>query len=413
MILFHLLRELPAELKTLLFVFGAGTVQDLKAGFARLEPHFLEFPVDFLHGAAAPSEASEGAHDPVLRSEPPQVREKLSDGRKHDVIERRRPDEHGAGFPEPLDRDAHRSGPQLDHFDIDSGRFDPFHERRRHIFRAVPHGVVNDHDAEIGLAVRHVKIHLDDLARVPSPDNAVVRGDHVYLDAELLYLGELRLDERAEGHEDVRVIVPHRVFQLHGRALIAILVVEPRGRGKVLAEGVLADKELVLLHVAHHGIGPVEHRGFEERYRLRSRIERIAGFHEPELPPGGVEKAVKTFLAPFGYVDQRVRGEGHDPVEARRMVIFDVVDHHVLDRRGVHKTADIVDGMLREIVLHRVHKRHVLIADEIVIIRRAVRRDIAVKIADRPVNGPYPVNARLDFYRSHSDLLWFTSDADQ
>src|SRR3972149_11069275 len=120
-VLFPLLGELSAHPETLLFLFRARTVQDLNAGFDRLEPHFLEFPVDFLHGAAAPSEASEGARDPVLRSESPQMREELSAGRKHDVIERRRPVEHGAGFPGPFDRDAHRSGPQLAHFDIDSG----------------------------------------------------------------------------------------------------------------------------------------------------------------------------------------------------------------------------------------------------------------------------------------------------
>src|SRR5512143_2740791 len=67
-------------------VFHAGTVEDLDAGFNDFEPHLLERLIGFFHRAAAPPEASEGSGQPVLGPEPPEVRQKLGNGREHNVV---------------------------------------------------------------------------------------------------------------------------------------------------------------------------------------------------------------------------------------------------------------------------------------------------------------------------------------
>jgi hypothetical protein len=114
---------------------------------------------------------------------------------------------------------------------------------------------------------------------------------------------------------------------------------------------------------------------------------------------------IEAFFAARGDVDQGLRREFHDPVDARHMVVLDVVDHHVLNSRGVNKTPDTVDRKFAEIMLHRIDKRHVFIEDEIVIVGCAVRRYVAVKIPHRPVYCPHPVDTGFYLYSAHENLL--------
>jgi hypothetical protein len=64
----------------------------------------------------------------------------------------------------------------------------------------------------------------------------VVRGDDLDLEAQLPYLGDLPLDELAEGHEYVGVVVDHRVFQLRHGGAGGKVVVEAGRRGDMLAK---------------------------------------------------------------------------------------------------------------------------------------------------------------------------------
>ena len=111
------------------------------------------------------------------------------------------------------------------------------------------------------------------------------------------------------------------------------------------------DQELVLLEVAHHGIRPVQHRGLEEGDRLCAGRQRVTGLDDLELPPRRIKEPVQPLLAAVGNVDRRPGRQLHDPVEARHMVVLDVIDDDVLDLGRIDQAADVLDRILREIVL--------------------------------------------------------------
>jgi len=74
-------------------------------------------------------------------------------------------------------------------------------------------------------------------------------------------------------------------------------------------EGVLggADQELVLCHIAHHGVRPMEHGRPMNCDGLRTGGECIPGPDELEGPLRGIEEPVERLLAPVGDVDRCLR----------------------------------------------------------------------------------------------------------
>jgi hypothetical protein len=114
----------------------------------------------------------------------------------------------------------------------------------------------------------------------------------------------------------------------------------------------------------------------------------------------------EAFLPALGDEDHGIRRERHNVLDARGVVVLDMVDDDVLDLRGVGERADIVDGIVSKVVLYRVHERHVLVENKVVIVRRAVRGDVPMEVPNRPVNCAHPINAGLDLYRTHNNLLY-------
>ena len=103
----------------------------------------------------------------------------------------------------------------------------------RHHLGGVPHGVVDDDGAILGLARGPLFIALDDLRNVRTPDDAVSRGDQLHIESVQRFEGGLRLVAVRE--EDVRVVF---LRLLADDAEIVLVVIAFAG-GEMLAEGVV------------------------------------------------------------------------------------------------------------------------------------------------------------------------------
>lgn len=80
-------------------------------------------------------------------------------------------------------------------------------------------------------------------------------------------------DLRGEGQDDVVVVFLDRLFQYAA----VVLIRKTFGGGDVLAEGVVADKELVFGDVGNHAVGPVQHTGFHEMDVPLADVDDVPG----------------------------------------------------------------------------------------------------------------------------------------
>ena len=111
----------------------------------------------------------------------------------------------------------------------------------------------------------------------------------------------------------------------------------------MLAEGILAEENLLFLYVGHHGIGPVEHGRFEKKDAPLAYLQHVARLHGPDVPARDVVEPLEALLASLRHMDRGPRRKPHDPVDACHMVVLDVVDNHVLYGPRVHYALDILD----------------------------------------------------------------------
>jgi hypothetical protein len=86
----------------------------------------------------------------------------------------------------------------------------------------------------------------------------------------------------------------------------------------------------------------VKHWCFQERKGVFPRAQGIAALDDPELPPGGIEMAVKTFLPSLRDVDRCIGGILHDRRDAARVIRLDVVDDDVFYPIGIDDAPDVI-----------------------------------------------------------------------
>ena len=267
-----------------------------------------------------------------------------------------------------------------------------------------PHGVVDDDGALLRLLFGKGAVGVEDVLAVvlAAPDEAVVGGDH--FDVELQGSHKLKRleDLRGEGQDDVVVVFLDRLFQ-HAAV---VLIRKTFGGGDVLAEGVVADKELVFGDVGNHAVGPVQHTGFHEMDVPLADVDDVPGLDHFDGPASGVELGFHETLADgrrddllgLAALDELAQGPG--------VVFFGVVHDDVVDLVERHQLGEAAEHGSGVIVVHRVEHDVLLVADEIAVVGRAARGTaVAVEVALVVVDGSDPENIFRQFNGFHSDKI--------
>jgi hypothetical protein len=79
----------------------------------------------------------------------------------------------------------------------------------------------------------------------------------------------------------------------------------------VLSERVVREEQAIRRDIRNHVVGPVEHRGLDERERLRPKRDRISGFNRLYLPIVAVI-VHRQFFRPFLSCNHcRIRSDLH------------------------------------------------------------------------------------------------------
>ena len=198
----------------------------------------------------------------------------------------------------------------------------------RHHFGGVPHRVIDDDGAILGLAERPLVIEVDDLRDVGAPYDAVTRCNH--LDVETVDCLERRLCLLGIEEEDVRVVLLCLIDD--NREVVVVVIA--LARGVVLPECVVREEDLLLGAVRYHAVRPVEHRGRDERQRSLANRECVARLHGliGHLSVVGAQPLQPVRCA---CDDLRIRCKARDERHAVRMIRLDVVRDNVVDLRWV------------------------------------------------------------------------------
>ena len=140
-----------------------------------------------------------------------------------------------------------------------------------------------------------------------------------------------------------------------------------------LSEAVGGEKDLVCIVVCDHDFRPVYHRRGNERQRVPAELQGVSlpYDHAPvfELRPEEVLHHGESFCG--GYY-HRFRIGLHEIHDVCRMVRFHVLDHQIVRLSSVQSLPKIVQPLMCEIAVHRIHDGGLLIEDEIGVIRHAV-----------------------------------------
>ena len=125
--------------------------------------------------------------------------------------------------------------------DLVVGLPDPCGNRLRHFARTVPHGVIDDGYLVFLIIIGPFQIFIDDLQRVFPPDDAVARADHIHRHIQSHDLFYFLVHQPAEGRQDICIVLEAFLIQFR----LVDQVVEHQFRGIMLAEGVVAEKDIV------------------------------------------------------------------------------------------------------------------------------------------------------------------------
>ncbi|OQC73184.1 MAG: hypothetical protein BWX45_00627 [Deltaproteobacteria bacterium ADurb.Bin002] len=238
-----------------------------------------------------------------------------------------------------------------------------------------------------------------DLQRIVAPDDAVAGTDEVHRQIEPHHFVDLLRHQRRKRRENVGVILGRFFKKFGGFDQIVKHVLG----GNMLAEGVVGKQDRVAGEVLHHGIRPVQHHGFDENQFLSAQAELVAGFHHLEVPV-----LVIVALEGFQSVGCAVHGLTGNPVHQERqgagVVHFRVVGNHVVDFVEVDFFGKIVHEFFCERRPDRVNESGLFISHQVRVVRRAAMRRVflSVKLAQLPVNLPYPIHTRcnLEFHKT-------------
>jgi len=339
---------------------------------------------------ARPAVAAENPGLLVLELQSLHLLENARHGGENARVHRRRTHENGLGSEDIGDgvvpvRFAHVVEP---HFRGGRGLRYPLGHRLGQLSRTAPHGVVDDGDAVFLVVLRPLGVFAHDLQGILPPDDAVARRDDVDGQAQADYFVDLRLHEGAEGREDVRVVLD----AFRPEFALVHEIVEEKFRGVVLAEGVVREEDGLARHIAEHGIGPVEHAGFDEHQLLAvAEVEFVARLYDMEVPV-----LVVLALERFHRVGRAIDGQAGTTAQQLRkgpgMVHFAVVLDDSVQLGQEALGFEIVDEFLGEGHPDRIDEDCLLLLDHVGVVARALVRRIflAVELLELPVYLPHP-----------------------
>jgi len=166
----------------------------------------------------------------------------------------------------------------------------------------------------------------------------------------------------------------------------------------VVAEGVVAEQDLLAGQVAEHGVRPMQHGRFDEDELAFAQAQALAGFHHLEIPV-----LVVVPFEGFDAIGRAVHGhagdEPHEFRQAAAMVAFGVVGNDVVDGREVHLGLELLDELAREGGPDRFDERGLLVAHQIGVVGAALVRGIllAMETLEFPVALAHPGHGVGDF----------------
>ena len=144
----------------------------------------------------------------------------------------------------------------------------------------MPHSVVDDGNLVLLVGGRPLLVLFNNLHGVVFPDDTMAGAYHVDGQLHTKYFLNLPVDHGTVEVQDVGVVL----FCLIEDVGREFAVVEERLAGKVLAEAIVGEEDALAVHIGEHGVGPVQHRCFDEGERNVAQWELVAGFHVDEVP---------------------------------------------------------------------------------------------------------------------------------
>ena len=173
----------------------------------------------------------------------------------------------------------------------------------------------------------------------------------------------------------------------------------------MLTERVVREEDLVVRGVRDHVIGPVHHHRGSEGERALADAEALARLHREVTVVVAVMGAQALLAVRRARDDRGVRRRLHDGGDGARVVLLHVVGDDVLDLARVDDVGDALEQIARKRRLARVDERHVLVEDEVGVVRRSAVGRVAVEVALVPVDAAHPVHIGLDLNGSQHKVL--------
>ena len=241
---------------------------------------------------------------------------------------------------------------------------------------------VGDQDALFlrGVA-RPELVLLDELAEVLPPDEAVQRADAG--DIERGGLFQRRLDLRAVLADDVGIIAA-RLVQVLGEeiGLIGEEAAVERAEG---AEGVGREEDLVGAVIAHHDLGPVDHRRHDEAELVAAGLQAVPFLDQNDALRQIEGEKLRQHSLDLRIADDLRLGIARDQQLQRGGVVgFHVVDDQIIERPPAQRIGDVLQENAVNSLVHRVKEHGLLVQQQIGVVGHALGHAVHALKAGKP-----------------------------
>ena len=263
---------------------------------------------------------------------------------------------------------------------------------------AVDGGVGDDDGVLFGRIGRPVDVFVDEPADVLAPDRAVQRADRLDLDRRGLFQQSLYLC--AVFADDVGIVAPRIVEPLGLEVdLVGIEVAAQRAKR---AKGVGGEEGLRRGIIGHHDLGPVYHRGHDEREGVFAGAERIHLGDEVNAAVDVEGEEVLHHLRGLLIADERdLWIAEHDGLDRGGVVRLHVVDNEIVQLAAVQHVRQIFKEDGRDGVVDRVEQDGLFVQNNVGIVAHAARDGIDVfEQRQPPVVAADPVEILGHFFHT-------------
>ena len=196
---------------------------------------------------------------------------------------------------------------------------------------------------------------------------------------------------------------------MHQRALVG-LVVEHFLHSKVLAEGIVGEKDIVPGQVGGHGVRPVQHLHFHKDKMLAvPNVQGIAGFHHVEVPSALAVLPFQALHAIFGAVNGRAGNFVHQGGQRAGVILLAMVGNDEVDFVQIDFPFEVFHKFRTMWRPHRVDQNGLFLFDEVCVLAGAVHDGIIVtmEVFEFPVDIADPADIAFNVL-SHNIRLQIT-----